>query len=125
MRHFRSAVAGCQQFRQPDVSVIIPAPYAQNVFDGCLAASGEVPPREGVLELMDEAREKGLLVGVCSAATKGSAVAVVQSLLGPQRFEVQLSPAEKMCGRQCMAAADLAVFMALESLCRCICCMGG
>lgn len=39
---------------------------------------------------MDEARAKGLLVGVCSAATKGSAVAVVQSLLGPQRFGVGL-----------------------------------
>ena len=79
--------------------------------EGCqrlLAASGEVPPREGVLELMDEARAKGLLVGVCSAATKGSAVAVVQSLLGPQRFEVG-TPAAQWLG-DCRLAAATAAF---------------
>lgn len=52
------------------------------------AASGEVPAREGVVGLMDEAREQGLLLGVCSAATKSSAICVVQALLGQQRFEV-------------------------------------
>ena len=52
------------------------------------AASGKVPAREGVLRLMDEARAEGLLVGVCSAATKGSAVCVLESLLGKERFEV-------------------------------------
>ena len=52
------------------------------------AASGEVPAREGVLRLMDEAREQGLLVGVCSAATKSSAICVLESLLGKDRFQV-------------------------------------
>jgi hypothetical protein len=51
-------------------------------------ASGEVPAREGVLRLMDEARAEGLLVGVCSAATKSSAICVLESLLGKERFEV-------------------------------------
>ena len=76
-----------------------------------LAASGEVPPREGVLELMDEARAKGLLVGVCSAATKGSAVAVVQSLLGPQRFEVG-GLAAGCCDCQCMPMSLAPVMVA-------------
>lgn len=53
-----------------------------------------MPAREGVLKLMDEAREHGLLVGVCSAATKSSAICVLESLLGPQRFQVG-SSAEK------------------------------
>ncbi len=52
------------------------------------AASGEVPAREGVIRLMDEARADGLLVGVCSAATKSSAICVLKSLLGEQRFNV-------------------------------------
>jgi len=52
------------------------------------AASGDVPAREGVIRLMDEARADGLLVGVCSAATKSSAVAVLNSLLGEERFKV-------------------------------------
>ena len=55
------------------------------------AASGEVPAREGVLRLMDEAREQGLLVGVCSAATKSSAICVLESLLGKDRFQVRRS----------------------------------
>lgn len=37
---------------------------------------------------MDEARAAGLLVGVCSAATKSSAICVVESLLGKERFDV-------------------------------------
>ena len=40
---------------------------------------------------MDEARADGLLVGVCSAATKSSAVCVLESLLGKERFEVSYS----------------------------------
>ena len=52
------------------------------------AASGEVPAREGVIRLMDEARADGLLVGVCSAATKSSAICVLKSLLGEKRFNV-------------------------------------
>ena len=49
-----------------------------------------MPAREGVVELLDEAREAGLLLGVCSAATKSSAICVLQALLGQQRFEVRL-----------------------------------
>ena len=44
---------------------------------------------------MDEARSAGLLVGVCSAATKSSAICVLESLLGKERFDVRtpaLSP---------------------------------
>lgn len=47
-----------------------------------------MPAREGVLRLMDEARAEGLLVGVCSAATKSSAICVLESLLGKERFQV-------------------------------------
>ena len=52
------------------------------------AASGEVEPRPGILELMDSAREAGLMVGVCSAATKSSAICVLENLLGQDRFQV-------------------------------------
>ena len=50
-----------------------------------MIAGGEVPPRPGVLKLMDSAKEAGLKVGVCSAATKSSVVAVLDALLGPAR----------------------------------------
>ena len=48
--------------------------------------SGEVEPRPGVLNLMDEARAAGLKVAVCSAATKSSVVFTLKNLLGEQRF---------------------------------------
>lgn len=51
-----------------------------------LIGSGQVPPRPGVLRLMDEARAAGYKVAVCSAATKESVVFTLQSLLGPERF---------------------------------------
>ena len=51
-------------------------------------AAGEVEPRPGVLKLFDEAREAGLKVGVCSAATKSSAICVLENLLGSERFRV-------------------------------------
>ena len=54
-----------------------------------------MPAREGVIRLLDEARAAGLLVGVCSAATKSSAICVLESLLGKERFNVRkpaLSP---------------------------------
>lgn len=51
-------------------------------------ASGEVKPRDGVIELFDEARNLGLKVGVCSAATKSSAICVLENLLGLDRFRV-------------------------------------
>ncbi len=67
------------------------------------AASGEVPAREGVVRLMDEAREQGLLVGVCSAATKSSAICVLESLLGKDRFQVRGSlHKEADPGRACL-----------------------
>eukprot|EP00884_Botryococcus_braunii_P016666 jgi/Botrbrau1/3683/Bobra.0008s0011.2 len=53
-----------------------------------MITGGEVPPREGVLQLMDEARDAGLKVGVCSAATKSSVICVLSSLLGSERFQV-------------------------------------
>ncbi|CAI5496255.1 unnamed protein product [Closterium sp. Naga37s-1] len=52
-----------------------------------MIGSGQVPVRPGVLELMDEARQRGLLVAVCSAATKSSVVFTLTSLLGKERFE--------------------------------------
>lgn len=51
-----------------------------------MIGSGEVPPRPGVLQLMDDARAAGLKVAVCSAATKSSVVFTLKSLLGEQRF---------------------------------------
>lgn len=53
-----------------------------------LAAAGEVEPRPGILDLFDAARGAGLKVGVCSAATKSSAICVLENLLGPDRFRV-------------------------------------
>ncbi|CAI5461655.1 unnamed protein product [Closterium sp. Yama58-4] len=47
-----------------------------------MIGSGQVPVRPGVLELMDEARQRGLLVAVCSAATKSSVVFTLTCLLG-------------------------------------------
>lgn len=43
--------------------------------------------RPGVLRLMDDARRAGLLVAVCSAATKESCTFTVKTLLGSDRFE--------------------------------------
>eukprot|EP00892_Ulva_mutabilis_P010538 jgi/Ulvmu1/7857/UM004_0088.1 len=51
-----------------------------------LIGSGDVPPRPGVLRLMDEARAAGYKVAVCSAATKESVIFTLNSLLGPDRF---------------------------------------
>ena len=51
-----------------------------------LIGSGEVPPRAGVLRLMDEARAAGMKVAVCSAATKSSVEFTLTSLLGKERF---------------------------------------
>ncbi len=45
-------------------------------------------PRPGVIRLYEEAREAGLKVAVCSAATKSSVILVLENLLGPERFEV-------------------------------------
>lgn len=52
-----------------------------------IISSGAVKPRPGVLELMDEARAKGIKVAVCSAATKSSVIFCLTNLLGKDRFE--------------------------------------
>ena len=54
-----------------------------------LAASGNVPARPHVNRIHDEARELGLKVGVCSAATKSSAVVVLENLMGAERFKAR------------------------------------
>ena len=51
-------------------------------------AGKDAEPRPGVLRLVDEAREAGLKVAVCSAATKSSVIHVVKSLFGEARYEV-------------------------------------
>lgn len=43
--------------------------------------------RPGVLRLMDEARDAGLKLAVCSAATKSSVVFTLKNLLGEGRFQ--------------------------------------
>jgi len=50
-----------------------------------------VEPRPGVIRLYEEAREAGLKVAVCSAATKSSVILVLENLLGPERFEVLIT----------------------------------
>lgn len=49
--------------------------------------SGTVEPRPGVLRLMDDAKSAGVLLAVCSAATKSSVVLCLESLLGMDRFK--------------------------------------
>lgn len=61
--------------------------WQYNHFDS-FAAAGEVEPRPGILALFDSARKAGLKVGVCSAATKSSAICVLENLLGADRFRV-------------------------------------
>ena len=50
------------------------------------AGSGQVAPRPGILELMDDAKAAGMPVAVCSASTKGAVIFVLGSLLGKDRF---------------------------------------
>lgn len=54
----------------------------------CYMTGTDAEARPGVMRLMDEARQAGIKVAVCSAATKSSVVHVVKSLLGDERFEV-------------------------------------
>ena len=56
----------------------------------CSGSDAEARP--GVMRLIDEARQANIKVAVCSAATKSSVIHVVKSLLGEERFQVQLSP---------------------------------
>ncbi|XP_054821896.1 haloacid dehalogenase-like hydrolase domain-containing protein At4g39970 [Prosopis cineraria] len=48
--------------------------------------SGTVKPRPGVLRLMDEAKDTGKKLAVCSAATKSSVVLCLENLIGTERF---------------------------------------
>lgn len=52
-----------------------------------IIGSGEIKPREGILELMDAARAAGVPVAVCSASTKAACLFVMDNLLGKERFE--------------------------------------
>ena len=52
-----------------------------------MCRSGTVKARPGVLRLMEEAKAAGLFVGVCSAATKSSAIFTLDALLGQERFK--------------------------------------
>ncbi|KEH20805.1 putative HAD hydrolase, subfamily IA [Medicago truncatula] len=49
--------------------------------------SGSVKPRPGVLKLMDEARDAGKKLAVCSAATKSSVILCLENLIGIERFQ--------------------------------------
>lgn len=49
--------------------------------------SGNVPARPGINRLFDEAVKAGLKVGVCSAATKSSAIFTLTNLMGKEKFE--------------------------------------
>ncbi|CAJ2677091.1 unnamed protein product [Trifolium pratense] len=49
--------------------------------------SGSVKPRPGVLRLMDEARDAGKKLAVCSAATKSSVILCLENLIGIERFQ--------------------------------------
>ncbi|KAI8032079.1 Haloacid dehalogenase-like hydrolase domain-containing protein [Camellia lanceoleosa] len=47
----------------------------------------QVEPRPGVLRLMDEAKDAGKKLAVCSAATKSSVVLCLENLIGIERFK--------------------------------------
>ncbi|KAI5384510.1 hypothetical protein KIW84_071492 [Lathyrus oleraceus] len=47
----------------------------------------QVKPRPGVLRLMDEAKDAGKLLAVCSAATKSSVILCLENLIGIERFQ--------------------------------------
>lgn len=53
-----------------------------------ILAGTDAEARPGVMRLIDEARQAGIKVAVCSAATKSSVIHVVKSLLGDECFEV-------------------------------------
>jgi len=50
-----------------------------------LIAAGGIPPRPGVLRLMDEALAAGVRLAVCSTADERAVKAVAETLLGPER----------------------------------------
>ncbi len=55
----------------------------------CLCSGSDADARPGIMRIIDEARQAGVKVAVCSAATKSSVVHVVKSLLGEECFQVK------------------------------------
>ena len=51
-----------------------------------MIADGVAQPRPGILEIMQEARDSGIAVAVCSAATKSSVEFTLTNLLGKDQF---------------------------------------
>ena len=72
-------VQAARPFCQPFPAPLAPATHT-------CAGSGEVAARPGILRLMEEAQAAGVPVAVCSAATKGAVVFVLDNLLGKERF---------------------------------------
>lgn len=57
------------------------------VYEG-YAAAGQVQPRPGIIELIDEVLERDdLQAAICSAGTKSSNLKVLQAALGPARLD--------------------------------------
>ncbi|CAD6259103.1 unnamed protein product [Miscanthus lutarioriparius] len=56
----------------------------------------QVKPRPGVLQLMDEVKDAGIKLAVCSAATKSSVIMCLGNLIGLERFN----------GLDCFLAGD-------------------
>lgn len=52
-----------------------------------MIADGIAKPRPGILEVMQEAKESGIALAVCSAATKSAVEFVLTNLLGDEQFE--------------------------------------
>lgn len=86
------------------------------------AASGQVPARAGVLRLMDETQAAGLKLGVCSAATRSSAVAVMENLLGRERYAARPAAVDGVQGIWYLCRVWLGLckdYTGAPSLCRC------
>ena len=56
-----------------------------------LIESGTLPLRTGVKRLMQEALDRGLIIGVCTTANERSARAIAQGMLGDIKFEFVLA----------------------------------
>ena len=72
------------------------------------AASGQIPARPHVNRIHDEARELGLKVAVCSAATKSSALVVLENLMGQERFKVRRAVELAMASERSIRRSDTA-----------------
>ncbi|CAI6000805.1 unnamed protein product [Closterium sp. NIES-64] len=92
-------------------SSFLPAPPATDADKDVLIDTLQVPVRPGVLELIDEARQRGLLVAVCSAATKSSV-----GLLVAVCFAATKSSVDGLLVAVCSAATKSSVVFTLTSL---------